>query len=243
VPLREELAGAGQSPEGVLTTLRKLREQAEAIAGHDRSALERLTALFARDGDLRQAVNETVALLTPARWAYVDVVPEARLEGAEESVELQAGQVELPDGRTEGISARFLLNTAELNTLALAIFLLCARNADNPLRVLVLDDPLQNMDELTVITIARGLGRLLRLWRRQGDGGPGGGPPWRLLLLAHGEDDVERIRGEVACAAYFLPWLSPGDGTAAPAIGVEARPSLLAEELQPLDALLAPTPR
>jgi len=214
-------------------------KESEAIVLLDNQAVRQLGTLFASDGDLRQAVNEITALLTPARWAYSDVVPEANLTGAEESLELQADRFKSSDGSLQTISARFLLNTSELNTLALAIFLLCARRVDNVLRVLVLDDPLQNMDELTVTTMARGLGRLLRLWQqRQNDNGP----PWRVFLLVHGEEDMERIRNEVPCAAYFLPWLSPGDSpdTQVPEIRPEA--SRLSTGLQSLDNLITLTP-
>ncbi len=93
------------------------------------------------------------------------------------------------------------------------------------------------MDELTVTTIARGLGRLLRLWAESEPPDSG----WRLLLLLHGEDDVDRIRTEVPCAAYFLPWLSPGSGVQKP-LKIEPRRSLLKRELQTLSDVLSPTP-
>jgi len=103
--------------------------------------------------------------------------------------------------------------------------------------MVVLDDPLQNMDELTVTTIARGLARILRLWKRHIDQDSS---PWRIVLLLHGEDDVERIRGEVPCDVHLLPWLSPS-ATAATADGkVPRSASLLREELQTLDTVIEP---
>ena len=77
--------------------------------------------------------------------------------------------------------------------------MLCAPQQDNPLKLLVLDDPLQNMDEMTVSAIARGFGKLLRIV-------PAG---WQIVALFHGEDDLRRVSAEAACAVYRLPWLVP----------------------------------
>ncbi len=57
------------------------------------------------------------------------------------------------------------------------------------------------MDELTVSTLAQGLAKLIRLWKDD----------WQIIMLFHGEDDMERFRREVPSACYFLPWLSPSD--------------------------------
>lgn len=218
---RAELPVAPRTLESLLPTLRELHRAATQIGKLDAEDVQRLDTLFAENGELRQALNELTALFTPARWAYRDVIPAADLKSSEQRLDLQA----------YGISAKFLLNTAELNTLALAIFLLCSRRAENPLRTLVLDDPLQNMDELTVTTIARGLARLLRLWKRHLDKD---GSPWRLFLLLHGEDDVERIRGEVPCDVHLLPWLSPSAAAVPAKAEVPVSTSLLKDELQTL---------
>jgi hypothetical protein len=60
---------------------------------------------------------------------------------------------------------------------------------------------LQNMDELTSIALARGLTKVVRLWasRRR---------PEELLLLFHGQVDLERFASEVPAATYRLQWLS-----------------------------------
>jgi len=116
--------------------------------------------LFGRAG-LRGNPIEALALLTPARWAYEDIVTRAEFASGDTSLELQT-----PDE----VPVRLRLNTAELNTFAITLFLLCARRIENVFHMIVLDDPLQNMDELTVTTVARGLGRLLRLWQRFEDG-------------------------------------------------------------------------
>jgi hypothetical protein len=129
---------------------------------------------------------------------------------------------------------RLRLNTAELNTFALTLFLLCARRIDNPLRSIVLDDPLQNMDELTVTTVARGLARLMRVWQKL----DGNGPVWRLVILLHSEEDVESFRAEAQCATYLLPWLSPQLLEKGAVQEARLQPSRLKPELQPLTDVL-----
>lgn len=224
---RAELPAPPRTLVALLPALRELHKAAVQIGRLDAEDVKRLDDLFAENGALRQALNEMTALFTPARWAYRDVVPSASLRSSEQSLDLQA----------YGISAKFLLNTAELNTLALSIFLLCSRRDENPLRMLVLDDPLQNMDELTVTTIARGLARILRLWKRHIDHDAS---PWRVLLLLHGEDDVERIRSEVPCDVHLLPWLAPSAAAATADGKVPWSASLLREELQTLETVIEP---
>lgn len=81
-----------------------------------------------------------------------------------------------------------------------------------PLGLLVLDDPLQNLDELTVTTFARGLVKVTRLW----DGSV------QLLLLFHGRDDCERFLGEMPLAFYRLPWQSPEAGDSSQQVEITA---------------------
>ena len=108
-------------------------------------------------------------------------------------------------GSEKSVPMWLLFNTAELNTFVMSLFLLCGPKQDNPLRLLILDDPFQNMDELTVTTVARGIGRLMRLWDHEG----GGMELWNLLILVHGEGTMNRIREEISCSASYLPWLQP----------------------------------
>ncbi len=144
---------------------------------------------------LLEALNELMALFTPARWAYKDV-------------NLQYGddREELRFRIGEDVQADLRLNTAELNLFTVALFLLCAVRVDNPLRLMVLDDPLQNMDELTVTTLARGLAKVSSLW----------GEGWKLLLLFHGQEDRDRFAQEIPLAVYRLPWLSPEEAWTEP---------------------------
>ncbi len=170
----------------------------QQIAQRQQSLLANATASFRTrlQTPLGAALNEFTAMLTPARWAYDDII--SRVDDTDASISLDFVQDNQP--------APLRLNTAQISTFALAFFLLCNRAREHPLRLGILDDPFENMDELTVTTVARGLGRFLRLSQRLGDG-PNS---WQLLLFLHGEQDMERIRREIPCATYFLPWLSPG---------------------------------
>ncbi len=144
------------------------------------------------DGSLVAALNELLALFTPARWAYDDIeIPSTASDGrVEVALLIDKGRAELH------------LNTAELNLFTVALFLLCAGRVTKPLNLLVLDDPLQNMDELTSTALARGIAKILRLWEH-------GGRPEQLLFLFHGQGDLERFSAEIPAAVYRLPWLSP----------------------------------
>lgn len=141
---------------------------------------------------LNDALNELMALFTPSRWAYEDLTVLYRAGDDSTTLEIQTASDQVP--------AELRLNTAELNIFTVALFLLCGCRVSNPLRMLILDDPLQNMDELTVMTLARGLARVVRRLP----------PGWRLLFFFHGEADLERFRAEIPAAVYSLPWLSPG---------------------------------
>jgi len=141
---------------------------------------------------LQDAVNELLALATPARWAYSDIGLRTVVQGGRAELGLAA----------QGTRADLLLNTAELSAFTLVLFLLLAPRVDNPLRVLVLDDPLQNMDEMMVCTLARALASLLSVF-------PKG---WSVLAFFHGMDDMERIREEAPAEVYHLPWARPLSG-------------------------------
>ncbi len=156
---------------------------------------------------LIDALNELLSLFKPAPWAYAGLTLEAlkRSGDAPERLALRRA----PGDESE---AELLLNTAEMNTFTLALFFLCAPGLDNPLKLLVLDDPLQNMDEMTVSSLARGLGKVMRIY-------PDG---WRILALFHGEEDVYRLRDEIRTSVYRLPWVSPATAPAAATTTVEA---------------------
>lgn len=227
--LQQDLQDPAWEFADVWSNLRQLREAVEELAGIDESLLVRFTNQVGDGGPLSRAVNEVMALLTPARWAYSEVVTRAEFRAGQTSLDLQT-----PDR----VPLQLRLNTAELNTFALTLFLLLARRLANPLRLIVLDDPLQNMDELTITTVARGLNRLLRLWARL----DGQAHPWRLVLLLHGEQSVERFRDEAPCATYLLPWLSPQEVEGDALMDIVALPSLLKSGLQDLSTILAGVP-
>jgi energy-coupling factor transporter ATP-binding protein EcfA2 len=161
----------------------------QLAAGADDQAAEATRRTSQR---LQAAVNELLALMTPARWDYGDVGLRTTVEGGRPALGFSAEG----DARAD-----LLLNTAELSAFSLVLFLLLAPRVDNPLRLLVLDDPLQNMDEMTVCTLARALAGLIAVYP----------PGWSVLALFHGIDDMERIREEAPSAVYHLPWARPLD--------------------------------
>jgi AAA domain len=240
VRIRDALQGLAsrqndlQELDGSLDTLWphliQLYTAVAALSDIDAKLLETFTQQVGDGGPLSRAVNEVMALLTPARWAYEDIVTRAEFASGKSSLELQT-----PDD----VPLRLRFNTAELNTFAITLFLLCARRIDSQLRTIVLDDPLQNMDELTVVTVARGLGHLLRLWQRFDTGESA----WRLAIFLHSEEDIECFRAEIPCVTYLLPWLSPQDSPTDPVKETKVVASLVTSVLQPLDAVLGETPR
>lgn len=167
-----------------------------AVGDVNRIQEEDAATLQSMANTLRPALMELVELLTPASWAYqrLDVEMDLKQDDpAAANFGLKARGMELAD----------VLNTAELNTVALAMHLLCAPLADNSHKVLFLDDPLQNMDELTVTTVARALAKYLRLLGQTGRG------DLDFVLLLHAADDCERMIQEVPAAFYRIPWSSP----------------------------------
>ena len=214
----------------VLERLRKVLVEARKVQGTDATVVQSMSELLAADGPLLAALNEVMTILTPARWAYSTLSAATQLERGQ--------RLEFQD--EDNVRAAYRLNTAELNTLALAFFLLGARRVANPLRLLVLDDPLHNMDELSVITVARGISKMLRLWATLDFADAGAGTAsWQVLLLLHGEEDTERFCEEVPCALYRLPWLLPSQDGASPSDEVPFQRSRLRPEFQKLAELLA----
>jgi hypothetical protein len=192
-----------------------LKKKLEALPG---TFFHELTANELERDALGAACNELLALVTPARWVYRDIDWTARIDAH--------GPVLGWD--TDGAPASLLFNTAELNAFALVLFLLLAPRQPNDLRVLVLDDPLQNMDELTVVTLGRALAKLQKVYP----------PGWLLLAFFHGEDNVERLRHEAPSHVYHLPWLSsPQVGDRDPIVQLEHKKTFPSES-QTLSAQL-----
>jgi hypothetical protein len=153
------------------------------------------------NGSLIAAVNELMALFTPARWGYADVQLPPKLGEGKLGVRFEIEEHEDP-ARKSPVRAELHFNTAELNLFTVALFFLCAFRVSKPLGLMVCDDPLQNMDELTSTAVARGLAKLMRLWADLGR-------HEELLLLFHSSSDLERFSAELPAATYRLPWLSP----------------------------------
>jgi hypothetical protein len=192
------------------------------LAANDTSAL-----------GLIDALNELMALFTPARWAYEDVTLRYQVSGPVSRLRFETGELRGGDDPHARARADLRLNTAQLNAFTLALFLLCAPRVENPLGLLVLDDPLQNMDELTVTTLARGLAKLLRVLPTR----------WSLMMLFHGEGDLARFHDEVECGVYFLPWLSPTVRGQQVDIRCHDEDSRLHLTPQPIDGLVALSPK
>jgi hypothetical protein len=226
-----EKHGEARSFADVLAALHALAKAAVSLDGSEKEVVRELETLLEQDGALVSALNEVMALLTPARWAYQPLRASSRFG--------QTDELELSDSDKVAISQR--LNTAELNAIALAFFLLCARRVrDNSLQLLVLDDPLQNMDELTVTTVARALSKVTRLWRHVDSSA--NRLPWRLWILLHGEDDAERFRDELPCTFTRLPWAVPlvEDRELEEPDPIPFEESRLANDPQDLDGVLRP---
>jgi hypothetical protein len=179
------------------------------------------------DGSLIAAINELMALFTPARWGYEDIDLPSTASDGKVGVNLELGAGERP------VRAELHLNTAELNLFTVALFMLCAARVHKPLNLLLFDDPLQNMDELTSTSLARGLTKVVRLWAALGRSE-------ELLLLFHGSDDLERFSKEIAAAAYRLPWLSPSAQSTTAPIAAENTPGKI--DVQPIGHLLEAQP-
>ena len=193
--------------------------QAVEAAGRQigQSFLRQLQAAGAQGSSLVEALNELMALFTPGRWDYEDVNLKAVRGPQGEELLFQIG---------DRVEAALRLNTAQLNLFTVALFLLCAVQVGNPLGLLILDDPLQNMDELTVTALARSLTKVSRLWQE----------PWQLLLFFHGVEDRDRFYREVPLTVYELPWLSSHDRpvTGKPPQSIRMTPPLRTRELQTL---------
>jgi len=227
--IRPEFNEPVRGLRGVLDQFRTLRTALAERATLQVSAADRFRSRLA--SQLGPALNEFNDMITPARWAYPDLVQTTPHSESSASPSDPAADPTI----TPSSTTQLQLNTAQLSSFALTFFLLCHRAREHPLGIAILDDPFENMDELTVSTVARGLGRYLRLRARLGEGSQS----WRLLLFVHGEQNVERIRREAPCATYRLPWLPPNArlGNEPP---ITAEPSQLrGDNLQDLSRIIS----
>ena len=178
------------------------------------------------DGSLIAAINELMALFTPARWGYRDIYFSTTTGDGKVGVDVRvAGERQ--------VRAELHFNTAELNLFTVALFILCATRVNKPLNLLLFDDPLQNMDELTCTALARGLTKVVRLWTTLDRAE-------ELLLLFHGQDDLARFSKEIGAASYRLPWLSPSASSLTDAIVADAEVGKL--DAQRIDHLFSVRP-
>jgi hypothetical protein len=178
-----ETIGAPRRPTYIGPVQRRENLRAALQASSQvKDAAERVKSIFLtelQNDRFNAALNELMALFTPARWAYDDVAVTRGVAAGKDTLELKISGS--PD-----TTADLLLNTAELNVFTLAMYLLAEVRTANPLGILLFDDPLQNMDELTVTTVARGLAKVVNVFPQA----------WQLVFLFHGADDLERFRQE-----------------------------------------------
>jgi energy-coupling factor transporter ATP-binding protein EcfA2 len=168
------------------------------------------------EGNLIEVLNELLDLFTPARWAYEDIsIRHEYSDKKEHKLHFEIGETKT--GQVEKARADFRLNMSELNIFALSLFVLCAVRNSNPLSLLIFDDPLQNMDEITVTTLARGLNKLIKLFPAN----------WQIIMLFHGLEDLERFCREIPAAVYSLRWLSPLTG----AEEIQIKPDILKSQV------------
>lgn len=144
---------------------------------------------------LQKALNELIRLFTPARWLYKPlevVVAEGKTPQDNKLILLIEGS---------SCDASLQWNTAELNLVCVALFLLCTNYESHkrPTNVLVMDDPLQNMDELTTTYFARGLAKLVHHWEVNNHN-------QQLIMLFHGEQAIAQFSEELPAAVYKLSW-------------------------------------
>jgi len=193
----ESLEEPGKSCIGRFRYLHNTLQTYQDLKDLDEEVNDTFIQLLKKDGKLIPVLNEMINLFTPSRWAYRDISLDHEISEKKHELHLMMGE---PDpGAVEKARADFRLNTAELNIFALSLFTLCAVRNQNPLSLLIYDDPLQNMDEITVTTIARGFNKLAKIF-------PGN---WQIMMLFHGREDLERFCREIPAPVYFLPWLSP----------------------------------
>ena len=83
------------------------------------------------DGSLIAALNEVMALFTPARWAYPDILLPSTFEG-----HTVAMPMHLDDG-DKSTRAEVHLNTAELKLFTVGLFTLCVGCVKKPLNLLI----------------------------------------------------------------------------------------------------------
>lgn len=138
---------------------------------------------------LMDTLNELLRLFTPAPWLYqpLQVIHDTQTQQLTLSL----------NGKDPGL----IWNTAELNLVSVILFLLGAnqREHQRPVNTLLMDDPLQNMDEITITYFARGLAKLDALWGKERQ-------HQQLIMLFHGERAVEQFDQQLSAALYHLKW-------------------------------------
>lgn len=158
-----------------------------------------LKKLSDEDNELIKPLNELLKLFTPARWLYKNLM-------VKRDSDTQQLSLQIVRDNGDPVDAAVVWNTAEMNLFAIAMFLLCSNyeQHNRPTNTLVMDDPLQNMDELTATYFARGLAKLVYDWHNKNSG-------QQLWMLFHGEHAIDKFSEELPAAVYQLPWATEQD--------------------------------
>ena len=182
----EDSEHPGVAPSQRWADLIELQQTLEEYDSQEKA----LSSTFMRKLDpFAAAFNEVVALMTTARWAYDPL----RLTVNEQRTGLPIAIERSGEG---GVGVEAILNTAELNVITLALFLLLAPRMPNDARLLVLDDPWHAMDEQSASTASRALSQILKLLP----------PEWRVLALVHGDFHAATLSRETSAEQQSLSW-------------------------------------
>lgn len=213
----EDGRNSGVAPSQRLADLAGLYESLEE---YSRKEMELSSSFMRKLDPFAEAVNEIVALMTAARWAYDPL----RLTVNEQGTGLPIA-IERSEGWSIGVEA--ILNTAELNVLTLALFLLLAPRMANDARLLVLDDPWHAMDEQSAATASRALAQILRILP----------PEWRVLALVHGDFHAATLTQETSAEQRSLSWFDTKVS-----LGLERRPETVIPVADVLDRTVEMVP-
>ncbi len=141
--------------------------------------------------ELTQCLWEQLAPDSALRLADIKVVA-GKQKRVDPTIELAPLK---PGGKAESQKGFGFLSGGQLQVIALCLFLARATRSSTPFRFIVVDDPVQSLDELRVENLVRVLDGVARgsLPGPAADGGPVTFPPRQVVVLTH--DD--RVRNTI----------------------------------------------
>lgn len=173
---------------------KKEKEKIEKIINED--IINKLLPIGKADSPLISAFRELNHCMTVARWGYLPLYLYRSNDhnvGGQLKIGMKRNQENGPDYQGE-----LRLNSAQLSLVALTLFVLNGVQIGNPLKSLILDDPLHSMDGQTMTAVIRFLGRIIPLLPKE----------WQVLVFLHGEEAQDIFRHESPARLCRLPWLS-----------------------------------